>query len=252
MKVISLGLGVNSVAMAIMLYKQGHRYPMVFADTGCEQPETYAYLTYFRTYMWLQYRAEITILRPPSKYYVKRIRDYKCTSIYDYCVKLGILPLFGIRWCTGDFKVTPLHRYSREIKCTVNLIGISSEEAHRADKKSKDKIIDEYPLIDADIDRDGCVEIIKNAGLDIPIKSGCYFCLYQAKRNWRRLLKKYPGLIERTIEIENAASRKEGRKVTMRADGISVEELAELIRTENPLFAELLDGSRMMCYRCQL
>jgi len=54
-------------------------------------------------------------------------------------------------------------------------MGIAAEEAHRADNKKHGKNT-RYPLIEKNIDRAGCKEIILNAELCLPAKSGCWCC----------------------------------------------------------------------------
>jgi len=49
---ISFGGGVNSVAMTVLMVNEGWRGPVVMADTGCEWPETDAYVERFG--MWVQ------------------------------------------------------------------------------------------------------------------------------------------------------------------------------------------------------
>ncbi|MBA7655929.1 hypothetical protein ES703_63840 [subsurface metagenome] len=43
-KYLSLGGGVNSVAMLLLLLDAGERFEVVFCDTGLELPETYNYI----------------------------------------------------------------------------------------------------------------------------------------------------------------------------------------------------------------
>ena len=44
---LSFGAGVNSTALAILAVNDGWRGEIVFADTGCENPETYCWMDYF-------------------------------------------------------------------------------------------------------------------------------------------------------------------------------------------------------------
>jgi hypothetical protein len=57
------------------------------------------------------------------------------------------------------------------------------------------------------IDREGCKRIIKEAGLPIPVKSGCYFCPFQSKESLLRLLKKHPDLYAKAEALEKNCSR---------------------------------------------
>jgi len=47
---ISYGAGINSTAMTLLLLSKGLRFPVVFADTGGEWPETYDFLDIFKEF----------------------------------------------------------------------------------------------------------------------------------------------------------------------------------------------------------
>ena len=58
-------------------------------------------------------------------------------------------------------------------------------------------------LIEKKIDRKGCEQIILNAGLSIPRKSGCFYCPFQKVSEFRRLRDEYPELWCITKSIED-------------------------------------------------
>jgi len=70
----------------------------VFADTGGEHPETYCYLEYFGR--WLaKHGLEITKLSPITHPHL--YKDKRCkTTLEDYCLGYGIIPLLAVRWCS--------------------------------------------------------------------------------------------------------------------------------------------------------
>ena len=72
-----------------------------------------------------------------------------------------------------------------------------------------------YLLIENGIDRDGCVDLINKHGLAIPLKSGCWFCPFQRKGQWRKLRMEHPELFCKAKELERLEneSREERGKI---------------------------------------
>lgn len=250
-KLISYGGGVNSTALAILLLQKGLRYPVVFSDLGSEMPETIEFIRIFKKWLIENYNIKMTVLNPKTtpEYFDPRLRKY--SSIESYCISQGIVPFRKARWCTKDWKIKPILRWAEKHKIFTHLIAFSLEESHRSENLSGKRII-EYPLIDWEIDRDGCKEIILEAGLPIPPKSSCFFCMYRKKREWAILKANYPDLFERAGKMEVAASERTGRKVTMRSDEISIFEIGETLNEQNLLFPEYRDLSNEICPFCTL
>lgn len=198
--VVSFGGGVNSVAMTILLVNEGWHGPIVFADTGAEWPETYYYMNYFET-QWLSYRnLSITHLVPNDEWRVLATRK----PLEQYCIESKIIPIAFRRWCTDKWKIRPMHKWQVVNGIGTRLLGIASEEAHRA-KEADDR---KYPLVDQGIDRNGCVQIIVEQGLEIPHRSSCFFCPFQRLSQWEELWVVHPDLYERAIFLEHNASER--------------------------------------------
>ena len=197
---ISYGAGINSTALAILLVNEGWCGPIVFADTGCDWPDTYAYMDYFER-EWLAPRG----LRVERLAGMPWQRIKGGLSLIDYCEQSRVLPQAAVRWCTIEWKVKPIGRYAETHGVTVQHIGIAADEAHRQTTKSR-------PLCDRNITRQGCIEIIQAEGLDVPPKSGCWICPFQRHEQWRELWRRYPELYERAARLEEATPRTgEGR-----------------------------------------
>jgi len=216
-EMLSFGGGVNSVAMTILLVEEGWRGPIVFADTGGEHPETYCYLRYFDE--WLQPSGlSITWLRPGSQYHRKG-RD---CPLEEYCQRYAIFPLLSVRWCTVEWKRKPLEAWRIAHRLDTTLLGICASEPRRI----RDDPMVRYPLYERDITRPECRRIIQRAGLDVPIKSGCFFCPGQNLGEWRRLYFDHPELYERAAQLEDAASERHGKNATLDSRGVSLREHA--------------------------
>lgn len=187
---LSFGGGVNSVALMLWLIEHDIEFESVFADHGGDYPETYEYVD-----MLISKGYEITVLKP--RYNIRgEDRD-----LYGECHKYMMCPGHH-RWCTSKYKVIPIKNYVSK-PCFL-FLGIAAEEAHRA-KRNKEYefgIVRDYPLIDHNINRQGCVEIIKRHGLPVPPKSGCFFCPFQKASEIRELYHRCDDLFDKALELE--------------------------------------------------
>lgn len=196
---LSFGGGVNSVALYLLMKKMGVEFEAVFVNHGGDWPETYEYVNYF-----VSMGNPITILRPE----VRTIEKKVFTNIVAYHEFKNVLPSKNPkrRWCTSRFKSRVLDAY-QQTPCFV-FIGYASDEATRATISSSGGREYRWPLIEEGIDRQGCVEIIKSAGLEVPRKSGCYMCPYQGDKEYIELRQKHPELFCRVRRIEEAQNKR--------------------------------------------
>jgi hypothetical protein len=202
--VAAWGAGVNSTAMIVEWLKRGRKLDIaLFADTGGERPETYAYRDTFAA--WLKERG--------VPFFTVR-GNYKYETLEAECLGNKTLPsiAYGFKTCSQKWKRSPqdifLNNYEPAQQAwgrgekVLKLIGYDAGETRRA------KIIDEakyevqYPLIEWDIDRDGCIKSIVEAGLAVPPKSACFFCPSSRGREILDLAEKHPDLMKRALAIE--------------------------------------------------
>jgi len=224
---ISFGAGVNSIAMTIMLVNDGWRGPIVWADTGGEWPETLCYMRTFEE-QWLRPRGlEITGLSPATHaelYDDKRLGGLADT-LEEYCLMRGIIPILAVRWCSVQFKRNPLENWREAHGLERTCLGMSASEPRRIREDPSIR----YPLWEEGITRGECRRIIAEAGLEQPIKSGCFFCPGQALADWQRLYHEHPDLYERAALMEDNATRHRRNKsiATLDSHGISLREHAK-------------------------
>jgi 3'-phosphoadenosine 5'-phosphosulfate sulfotransferase (PAPS reductase)/FAD synthetase len=196
---LSYGGGVNSTALTILLCEG--RLPAylpfeaIFADTGDEKPETYAYIDQqFRPYLE----------RRGKTLHVCRDKE----SVLERWERLGVVGSRVLRTCTYHAKIQPLGKYVRERDAhPIYLVGIDADESHRAkpaNLEAKD-IPKLYPLIDMGMSRSDCREVIRRAGLCVPAKSGCWHCMFARKREVLDLCRDRPDLAEQIVELEEAS-----------------------------------------------
>jgi len=231
--ILSFGAGVNSVALAILAINDGWRGEIVFSDTGAEWPETYCYIDYFMR-EWLQPRG-FDVVRLKGMPWQ---RHGKGISLIEYCEAANVIPLAARRWCTSEWKVKPLQRYGYgrtfkkgEEQEDKTMIGIAIDERWRQPHRIR-------PLVDANITRKGCIEIIETEGLDVPQKSGCFICPFMSKHQWRILWERHPELFQRAMDLEDGANRGSSQhwnatldpsgKITLRQRKLAYESQIEL------------------------
>jgi hypothetical protein len=193
--ILSFGGGINSAALFFLI--QQEKLPLdevVFADTGNELPETYNTVDKF----------EEVVEKEGKKF--TRVRSTLAPSLYEYCYNTRYVPSRIMRDCTSKFKISPIRNYLRseygKQEKFVMYIGIATEEAHRMRTSEVSYITHSYPLIDYDISRTGCVNILKEKGFGEVCKSGCFFCPFTPRKKWVELLDRHPDLFDKAIALE--------------------------------------------------
>lgn len=191
MKYLSFGAGVNSTALYLLLEALDIDFEAVFVDTGTEWPETYNYLEYFKD----------------EGYSFTWIKPWVAgeNNLYDYLLKYTTIPSKWMRLCTSKFKTKPFYKYIKH-PATV-YIGYDYGEYKRRILKDRKDIIYSYPLVSRAITRQGCKTFIKEHGLRVPPRSGCWLCPFQSKREWRRLERTYPILFNMAVTLERLNPR---------------------------------------------
>ena len=193
-QIASFGCGVDSVAMVLLKPDYDE---IIFADTGSEMPQTYAYLDYFEKKSGLK---------------VTKVKSH-LGKIFDYYFDKRCFPLPTFRDCTKKFKITPIRQYLREKygkKETFEMnLGIDYSEFHRMRESDVKYIKNKYPLVDQKLTRDELKEIIISKGYELPTKSGCFFCPFNNKKRWIDLRNNHKDLFEKSKELEKRAMYKE-------------------------------------------
>jgi hypothetical protein len=204
--VAAYGGGTNSTALLIEYVNRGMKVDLIiFSDTGAERPETYSFIDLFSQWLVDNNMPPITIVHP----------NY---TLESDCLRRKRLPAlaYGFKTCSLQFKRQPQEKFMNNIPAAkmlwksggkvIKLMGYDAGEKGRALGKSGDEKYDcHYPLIDWDIWRDDCLEIIHDAGLPQPGKSSCFFCPSMKKREIMALVKDHPDLLQRALVIEENA-----------------------------------------------
>ena len=188
---LSFGGGVNSVALYLYLVEQKIDFEAVFVDHGTDWPETYGYFDMFQAWIEKNGYQKVTVLKP-------NVGGFD--NLYEYCWHYKMVPIIFRRWCTAKFKVKVLLDYYKG--SGFEFIGIDANETRRAKVQTRKGFEARYPLIEADMGRRECKEIIKKHGLPIPMKSGCYICPFQRVAQWKELRRKHPDLFCKASQLE--------------------------------------------------
>lgn len=180
--ILSLSGGKDSTALAIHMRDRVADMEYIFCDTGEELKETYDYLDQVESFLG------------------KKIKRLNASATFDHWLKVygGYLPAPNMRWCTRMLKLRP---FELEIGDgpVVSYVGIRADEDRVGYISHKDSITTVYPFKEDGIDYAGVMKILKDSGIGLPpylewgrTHSGCYFCFFQQKIEWVRLLERHP------------------------------------------------------------
>ena len=201
---LSLGAGVDTTAILLMPDVMDKTDFVMFADTGGENPETYAYLNkYIKPYLE-QIGKPLIVVHGEEK-----VRGEIKTNMEEAYLGWNIIPVRFLRHCTDKWKIKPMHKYLSETYPEEELkviIGFAYDEIQRANaNRWKDQEV-WYPLIEKKMTRDDCVRYIISKGFPIPPKSGCFYCPFQRLDQWKELRFKHPDLWQRAVNLEKNGS----------------------------------------------
>ena len=217
MRVISLGCGVQSFALAAMS-ALGELPPVdaaIHADTAHERRETYEFAAKWTP--WLEERGVrvVTVKAPPE--------------ITDLVV--GVTPPFHTagtrgngmlrRTCTDRWKIRPMHQWIRaQLKArgivktpgvVDQCIGITLDEWTRMRTSPVKWANLLYPFmeeLDRPWTRGMVMRWLRDNDLEIPVKSACVFCPFHDLESWREIKMSGNGDWEKAVEADRAIRSK--------------------------------------------
>ena len=216
LRVLSLGAGVQSSTLALMIAKG--KIPMVdcaiFADTMGEPKAVYEWLS------WLEKQLNYPVYKVSKGDLRKDMLDaidgkYKFLSVPLYTRnaetgKKGLL----FRQCTADYKILPVNKKVRELLgLELNekrkkgtkvemLMGISMDEVYRVKVNRLKYITNVYPLIELGMNRNDCLNWIKQNNYPTPPRSACTFCPFHSNFEWRKI-KENKEEWEKVVELDS-------------------------------------------------
>ena len=194
MRILSLGAGVQSSTLALMMAR-GEIEPVeaaVFADVQTEPAAVYTWLD------WLEKQLPFPVHRV-TKGNLGTVSTTVRTSKLGNKYTKAAIPAFitdgvktglAMRQCTEDFKINVIYRTYQQLRQkrdVVQVIGISLDEYRRMKPARKKWVTNDYPLVDRRLTRLHCLEWMQDQGYPMPPRSACYFCPYHSDDEWRRL-----------------------------------------------------------------
>lgn len=190
--ILSLSGGKDSAALAVYLRDRIEGMEYIFHDTGKELPETYEYLERLEAYLG-----------------TKVIRTTFGTTFDDLLRRYGgMLPSNHRRWCTKMMKLKPFEDFVGDSAC-INYIAIRADEDRIGYISHKSNIQAAFPFRDECVTYPDVIRILNESGIGLPpfvewgrSRSGCYFCFFQQKIEWVRLMQKHPDLYEKAKAYE--------------------------------------------------
>ena len=225
LKVISLGLGVQSTAMYMMsslgyIERADHA---VFADPGAELPMTYEILNILRDWSKLNNGIPIHVTNEKNLYKdllnQQNSTGQRFASIPAFSENGGMIR----RQCTKEYKIDPVIKEIRKLyglkprkrmPMTEVWLGISMDEIERVKVSQLPRVEYYYPLIEERMSRSECIQFFKDRSFPVPPKSSCVFCPYHSNKNWKELKEKLPEQFAQAVKVDEAIrdSRKKGVK----------------------------------------
>ena len=203
LRILSLGAGVQSSTLALMIEKG--EVPMVdaaiFADTMGEPIAVYKHLN------WLEKQLSYPVYKVTWRNLKQDIFDAaegKYTAFTaPFFTKNPITGKKGLlrRQCTNMYKIAPVVQQVRKLlglekgekrKKGTNvemLMGISKDEIFRIKTNRIKYITNVYPLVDLKMTRKNCLEWISKYGYPKPPRSACTFCPYHSNAEWAEIKK---------------------------------------------------------------
>lgn len=124
--ILSVSGGKDSTAMMLAVREAGLPFRAVFADTGWEAPETYAYLDLLREKI-----GPIDVVTAAEKSGVAR----SGSTMADRIRRRAGFPARMQRWCTRELKIEPLRAYHDTVgDDTVSVVGVRADESEARSK----------------------------------------------------------------------------------------------------------------------
>lgn len=207
--VCSFSGGKDSTAMLIRLCKEGARLDdIVYVDCGSwEFPQMRSHVDTVEKL--IQRSITRLLLNPDLDYYMF---DYipsnpkNKTRVWErYHVRGLGWPTPKIRWCNNIKRKA----ITRAVSVSVQYVGISADEPHRAGRCRQRGSTKIYPLIDWGMSTSDCLAYCKSFGLDWSglynhfSNTSCWCCPLKPLHALRNLRKHYPNLWSRLLDMDS-------------------------------------------------
>lgn len=226
LKVISLGLGVQSTAVYLMssMGMLPRADVAIFADPQAEHYKTYEILQWLLGWKEENNGIDIVVNKDRNIY-----TDQLKTNPHKH-IRVPQIPAHttpsGIarRQCTYEYKIMPVIKSTRKLhglkprkrmKPTEFWLGISTDEIQRMKKSQLYNIEYFYPLIYTGMSRLDCIDFFKENNFPVPPKSSCVFCPFHSNSFWKEIQKENGSAWKMSIEVDEKIRIKNGMRGKM-------------------------------------
>ena len=212
---ISYGGGSPSLTLVILNIK-GEIKPItgrdqvdeiIFADTGWERTDIIEQTKEIKKYVESN-GFKFSVVQ--SQY--GPLEDYLHQNLTKKENK-GFLPIpyhskdkgMGMRQCTYQFKIWPINQFLKKTYGNAGRIaqlGIHVTEIERIKDPRNKKDTNRFPLVDLNLTRTDCINIVAKEGLPMPPKSACVGCPYLPASRFIELNNENPKDFERAEKID--------------------------------------------------
>lgn len=232
---ISFSGGVESTTMCI-LYGKGAK--AIFSDTGAEHKELYERLDFVEDYLTRLHNGDFEIIRLRAD--VGTNSGNRFDSLTELIKHYKYMPSIRQRYCTRQFKIQPIDRFLSDKGQVQLMIGLNYDEKHRTGNLRKLQNCDYvYPLIEAELDREDCIDILNQHGLNpnFPVymqRGGCKFCFYKKEAEYKAMYYLDRETFNENMQLEKDIQDRKKKFFAIMPSGKSMEQLAN--ECENTLF----------------
>ena len=118
--VVAFGGGVNSAAMLVGMHEREEAPDLIlFADTGGEKPETYAFIE--KMSLWTEARFGVPVI-------TVRASQKTDATLEANCLRLGFLPsiVYGFKKCSQRWKAEPQEKYCNRFSWKLRVLASRS------------------------------------------------------------------------------------------------------------------------------
>jgi len=207
-RVISLGAGVQSTALVLLAVNGELQADVaIFADTQAEPPWVYEHLWRLALFCAERDFPIVVVTRGSLEAEIAT----GAPGLPLHAIADSGKPFLFPRWCTANFKITPIYREIRRrfrpkprTEGVDVMLGISVDEITRAKPARVRWARNRFPLLDLGWDRADCLAYCEANGFR-PASSSCFFCPFHSVEEWLRLPSE---LRKRAIEVDETVRRR--------------------------------------------
>lgn len=223
---ISFSGGVESTTMCI-LYGKGAK--AIFADTGAEHKEIYKRIELVRDYCTRLHNGDFELIQVKADRFTKDGSHFD--NLTDYIIHSEYMPSHLARFCTRLFKIYPIEKYLKSKGEIEMLIGLNYDEQGRTGNLQALKNCEyKYPLIDDELDRDDCINILNMHGLNpnFPVymlRGGCKYCFFKRQSEYEAMYYLDNDTFNEVKDLEQKIQGSNKKFFTIMPNGKSMEDL---------------------------